>query len=394
MKILALNFNLKGVGTFRRSFYFSRELARAGHQVTLATVSPTSRYRTRAYFKRSWIGEAPEPRGDGPWIRIIEGAGLGYQWLPGWGSGPLDIWARFREILHGNYDAVYGFEYHPNVSWPVYLTRHFKRYRFYSDWCDWFAGASNHLRGWRPAQCVDRFLEERIRFCADRVSVTSTVLRDRAVAIGIPHDRVIKIPEGAATDYIRPLPRAEMRRRFGIPQDAPVLLAVRNGGMSRELKIFRWVLAELPGALLLLIGRLPASALLLARELGIDKSVMAPGWTSDEDYPRYLACADICFCPLDDSLNDRARWPAKVLDFLASGRATVTNAVGEVEPLLRRNQVGLAAGQGEEEFAAVLAALLKDPERRSYLGANARELMVKEWDWSVRGKLINEVVSG
>jgi hypothetical protein len=33
-----------------------------------------------------------------------------------------------REIFD-HYDVVYGFEYHPNVAWPVYLTKAARGYR-------------------------------------------------------------------------------------------------------------------------------------------------------------------------------------------------------------------------------------------------------------------------
>lgn len=91
MRILALNFTEKGVGTYLRAFYFCRELARAEHKVTLATVSRTSRFRPAISYKRDWIGEFSEPHGAGPWIRLMEGPAWGNGLLPGTGWGPLDI---------------------------------------------------------------------------------------------------------------------------------------------------------------------------------------------------------------------------------------------------------------------------------------------------------------
>lgn len=161
MRILALNFTEKGVGTYLRAFYFSRELARAGNEVTLATVSRSSRFQRGISYKRGWIGEASEPRGEGPWIRLIEGPAWGNRALPGSGWGPLDIWGRIRELETSNYDAVLGFEYQPNVSWPVYLTQRRKNYAFYSDWCDWFGGSSNRFCGWKLAHRVDAYFEEK-----------------------------------------------------------------------------------------------------------------------------------------------------------------------------------------------------------------------------------------
>ena len=393
MRILALNFTQKGKGTYLRSFYFSRELARAGHEVTMATVSRASRFRPLITYKRDWIGESCEPRGDGPWVRLIEGPSWGNRILPGSGWGPLDIWGRIRELAFGNYDAVLGFEYQPNVSWPVYFTQRRSRYAFYSDWCDWFAGSSNKFRGWRLAHRIDSYWEEKIRFRAARVSVTSRVLRDRALSIGIPAEKVVHIPNGAPTDYIVPLNAIEARERFRLPEEVPILVAVSNGSMCREIRIFREVLRQSPKAIFLLVGRIPEAALKLAEQLGVARRIDLMGWVSDEDYPRALACADVCICPLEDGLNDRARWPTTVLDFLTAGRATVTNPVGEVETLFRKSDVGVLAGYPDEEFAQEIVALLRAPERRRFLGHAAHKVMRDEWDWCLRGPQIAGLVA-
>ena len=389
-----MNANLKGSGTYRRCFYFSRELARRGHQVTMFTVSRDSLYRPRQYYKAEWIGEQAAANGEPGWVRIIEGPGVGYRWIPGWGSGPLDIYARIRELVMGEYQAVWGFEHHPNVSWPIYLTKRFRGYRFYSDWCDWFAGNANRFRGYKWAHRIDGVLEERIRFAAEMVSVTSILLKERALAIGIPPERVVHIPEGAAVDYIVPLDADESRERMRVPAGRPLVAAVRAGDMCREVRVFNEVLRRVPDALFLMIGHVPPPALELAERFGIRDRLILVGWVSDEDYPRYLACADVCFCPLEDGTNDRARWPAKILDYLAAGRATVTNDVGEAGTLFRHREVGVVAGPTGEEMADCIVGLLRDSDRSRFLGENARRVVVKEWDWRVRGSQIASVVEG
>jgi glycosyltransferase involved in cell wall biosynthesis len=388
VKILALNFTQKGAGTYLRAFYFCRELARAGHEVTLATVSRTSRFRTQVSYKRDWIGEASEPRGGGPWFRLLEGPFCGNRMLPGTGWGPLDIWMRTRELEFHSYDAVFGFEYQPNVSWPVYFTQRRKRYAFYSDWCDWFGGSSNRFRGWPLAHRIDSYWEEKIRYRAERVTVGSKVLQERALGIGIPPEKVMHVPNGAPTDYIVPQDQSEARERFHLPADVPILVAVSNGDMCREVRIFRAVLQQLPRAIFLMVGGVSRAALELAGKLSVWGRISRTGWVSDEDYPWVLGCADVCMCPLEDGLNDRARWPTKILDFLTAGRATVTNPVGEVEGLFRKSAVGVLAGASDEEFAGEIVDLCRRAEQRHFLGELARKVMVEEWDWRIRGQQI------
>src|SRR5206468_9719985 len=128
VRVLLLNANFHRIGTYHRALNFGRQLSRHGHDVTLATVSRTSRWRRE------------EEQVDG--VRVLLQPNWGHRFWPGAASGPLDIWDRTRRIAAGKYDLVYGFEYHPNVSVPVYLTQLWRRYPFVSDWCDWHAGAS------------------------------------------------------------------------------------------------------------------------------------------------------------------------------------------------------------------------------------------------------------
>src|SRR5262245_18765625 len=281
MRILTLNANLRGVGTYQRCFYFSRELVRAGHEVTMVTVSRHSRYRSIRSYKRDWVGEFPRPKGAGPWVRMVEAPNLGYKWLPGWGSGPLDIFLRSREILTGEYDAIYGFEYQPNVSWPVYLTRACRRYAFFSDWCDWYAGNSNWLRGWTWAQRVDAFFEERIRYLAKRISVISRVLAERACALRIPMERVQQIRQGADPCYCAELPRDAMRTRLGLPSDRPILGATVDGDMRRAVNILAAVRRCLPNTLLVVMGNPQRSAQERDARRRLHEAIHWAGWVSD-----------------------------------------------------------------------------------------------------------------
>jgi len=394
MRILTLNFNLKGVGTYRRSFYFSRELARAGHDVTMFTVSRGSRFRSRSYYKSDWIGESPSRDVGRASVKVVEGPNLGYKWLPGWGSGPLDISARIAELLSTRYDVVFGFEHHPNVSWPVYATHPLVRYRYISDWCDWFAGSANSFRGWKMAHRLDEFFENRIRRKADLVTVTSHRLWERAASIGIPLESLVRIPEGAATDYIAPMDKGAARSKLGLAAGAHVVAAVTDSGIGRTLRIFHEIARRDPRAALLVIGRIQPDLVQIAKSLGVGERVHVAGWVSDQDYPLYLAAADVCISPLYDNTNDQARWPAKILDYLSAGRAVVTNDVGEAGALFRARRVGALAPHDEQGFAESTLDLLCDPAEATAMGAAARSLMLREWDWSHRGPAIEAAATG
>jgi glycosyltransferase involved in cell wall biosynthesis len=273
------------------------------------------------------------------------------------------------------------------------VTRRLGHYRFVSDWCDWFAGNSNWFRGWRVAHAIDGFLEEHIRLVAEKVSVTSDLLRKRALAAGVPAERIVHIPEGAATDYIRPMCKRASREWARIPVSGSIVGAVQNGPMEREMRIFAQIRRQVPDVRFLLIGRISQEALRLANGLGIRDRLCPVGWVTDAEYPRYLACADVLICPLEEGVRDAARWPAKILDFLCTGRPVVTNAVGEVGELLRRNDIGIVAGESDAEFASAVTEALANRDLAMHLGAAARELMETQWDWSNRGTAIVQMLA-
>ena len=95
---------------------------------------------------------------------------------------------------------------------------------------------------------------------------------------------------------------------------------------------------------------------------------------------------------LDDELGNRARWPAKILDYLSAGRAVVTNDVGEAGELFREREVGVLSGPSEEEMADGIVPLLENPTAARSLAESARRVMVQEWDWKLRGDGIASVV--
>src|SRR6266513_2499594 len=98
MKILLLNANRVGIGTYHRALGFGRELARRGHSVTMMTVSSVHPFRSVTL---------EDPSG----LRIIECPSFMDAWLPWHASGPIDVLLRLKEIATGSYDVVYAFEY-------------------------------------------------------------------------------------------------------------------------------------------------------------------------------------------------------------------------------------------------------------------------------------------
>lgn len=379
MKILMLNANRAGIGTYHRALHFGRELARRGHDATLMTVSQDRRFR-------------PRERQDRERFRVVECPNWLDELLPWHASGPIDIWLRTRELWRGAYDLVYAFEYQPNVSLPVFLTQPFRRYTLMSDWCDWHAGASYHFGGRRWAHAIDRFFEELIRHRADHVTTINHTLHERALSIGIADDRVSIVGEGVDPDYIVPLDRDAARQRLGLPPRVPIVGTIRDADRSAEILCGAVAMSRIADLCLLVIGSNPDPIRRLAHAHQIDDRVLAPGRVADADLPHYLASADVLALPLEDNLVNRGRWPHKLGDMLAAERPVIVSRGGEFPRLLESRRCGVVVDFAPAAFARAIDAALGDRAGHAELAARGRDLIERELNWDVIGTRLEEVL--
>ncbi len=371
LRILMLNANRRGIGTYHRAMAFGRQLARRGHQVTVATVAPGKTWHTR------W--EYPEEN-----LAVVETPGAMYRWWPGWGGGPADVLWRVWHVITSRYDAIYGFSHHPDVLVPLAAGLLFKRVLHLHDWVDWHAGAANSFRGIRLAHRIDGFFEELPVRWAKVMTANSTLLCERAIRAGADPARTFHILEGVHSDELVPVARQEARERFGVPPDRPVLGMLAGGNPTRPVEVFAAVQAALPDALLLIVGKPNAQSLALIEQLGLAEHVILSGWVDDADLPAWLSCADVLYFLLDDVLVDRARWPHKVNDYMSVGRPVVITRVGDIAGFVEEHGTGLVASQEEADIVEKIVSLLKDPARAEEMGARGRRAAVEVLDWRHR----------
>jgi glycosyltransferase involved in cell wall biosynthesis len=219
-------------------------------------------------------------------------------------------------------------------------------------------------------------------------------LRVRAVPMGVP------LPPGASREA-----GLALRRRFGLPDDGPVL-----GSFGFQTPIKRSVLGvralAAPGlerAHLLVVGEeAPRTGLLeAAHGAGVAARVHVTGYLPFADFASAIAAADLC---LNLRYPTAGETSASLLRVMAAGRAAVVSdyaqfaelpdaiAVkvplappaegegGEGWPEPASTAAGAAAAGEVGELAARLAALLAEPERLRAMGEAAREHVRRHHD--------------
>jgi glycosyltransferase involved in cell wall biosynthesis len=372
MRFLYLNHNMRGSGTYLRAFHLAAQAVQRGHSVLLVTTSRRNRLNFRRDIEAGVeILEAPD---------LFFGRGR-----TGW--DPVNALRRIRMLRNRAFDVIHAFDSRPVVIHPALAVRRSANALLVMDWADWWGrgGWIQDRSGWAVRTVfgpIETWYEEAFRSRADGLTVISRALGKRAEDLGIPSERIRRVPHGCVAAEIASTGSDRARERLGISASAPLILHVgvlTPGDLKFLLAAFGVVQRELPNAALALAGRTgmtiePASLPAGVRMTGaIDAPILAD----------WLAAADCAVVPCRDTLGNRGRWPSKVNDYLAAGCAVVMPHVGDVAELITRERLGWTTGADVESFARGIAAALRDRDAARGAGDRARTIAAGPMSWAV-----------
>jgi glycosyltransferase involved in cell wall biosynthesis len=146
------------------------------------------------------------------------------------------------------------------------------------------------------------------------------------------------------------------------------------------------IAAACPATRLVVVGRgergEERELLRLAAGAGLAGAIDARGWLAPEQIPAVLAACDVALAPLEDTLINRARGLAKLLELMAAGLPVVASRVGMAAEYLEDGVSGLLVPPADPGgLAQAVVRLLRDAELRAALseGAFARSSAF-HWD--------------
>jgi glycosyltransferase involved in cell wall biosynthesis len=259
----------------------------------------------------------------------------------------------------------------------------------------------------------------------DVLTVASRALETIVWSLGVAPDRVYYVPNGVVSSSGEtPPPR---RGRLGgggfydtegSPSPSPslqgrgsalrleaalaerlhhpvVLLYTRffEFAVERVVALFQRVLAEIPQAKLLVVGKgffgEEEQLSKLMREAGISDHLVYVDWVKPNELPAYFAAADVAIYPYDDTLINRTKCSVKLIDLMAAGVPVVADDVGQNGEYVVHGISGILVPAGETDtFARSVVELLRDESLRAKLGEGARRRVFEEFNW---GKLVVRV---
>jgi len=383
MRILMLAHNVAWQGSAVRALSLARPLARRGHEVTVVAA--------RGEPGLSALSDAV----DG--VTLLQPADVAPRRLRNGGLSPLDLAGRLWLARRFEADVVHAFEPRPTATLPALLLRRRLGIPYVADWADLW-GPDGMGAIWPPFErrtlgAFDGWLQERTRRSADAVTAISSNLAQRAVALGVPSDRVQLLRVGANDDTFRPGDPVVARRRLGLPADALVAVHTGFAPFDDHLLADSWVqVARVePRAFMLTAGRRVEALDRAAARAGSVARVRQLGTLAYADLGAVMAAGDVMLLPYASNPHNDARFPNRLGDYAAAGRPVVTNPTGDLAALIESERIGRLAEPTPAAMAAAVVALLHDDEERLAMGRRARAYAEGKGSWRARAIELEEL---
>lgn len=212
--------------------------------------------------------------------------------------------------------------------------------------------------------------------------------------------RMRRLAPGVDTDRFRPGNGGdEVRERLGLG-DRPVVVCVSRmvprKGQDTLIRAWPRILADVPDAVLLLVGDGPYASRLRSAAAGLD-SVRFTGPVPAEELPAHYDAGDVFAMPCRTRRSgmDVEGLGMVYLEASATGLPVVAGASGGAPDAVLEGRTGnVVDGSIPGPTARALIRLLKDPDRAAVMGARGREWVSREWTWERTLERLGDLLSG
>jgi glycosyltransferase involved in cell wall biosynthesis len=237
------------------------------------------------------------------------------------------------------------------------------------------------------------------RWCyraASAITAPSQDLIDRAVRLGAPASRCHVVPYGVDPGTFTTIENAGplLRQELGLPEESLVVFSVGRmvykKGFEYLIRAVPAILREHPNVKVVLAGGgdLEERLKSLVRQLGVERSVIMPGWVQRDRMPIYFSGCDLFVLPsVVDQQGNVDGLPNTLLEAMASARPVVATAVAGIPLAVRDGDSGLLVPEKQPgELASAINLLLQSPELRVQYGDAARRRVEQELNWETTAR--------
>lgn len=210
---------------------------------------------------------------------------------------------------------------------------------------------------------------------------------DYLATLGADTARTKLLPFAVDTDFFRPeLKNSDLRQKWGLGKGDPIILYMGSlysfSGLLDFVRVFPDILRRIPSAKLLIVGDGPLRARLtaLVSKMGLKNSVLCTYFQPFQDMPGYVNLAKVCIntYPIEGAMKDL--FCAKVVQYLACGKPTVSMALPGMTSMISGESCGVVYVRSASEMAQKIIYLLESSQHREELGLAGRAYAVQNHD--------------
>jgi glycosyltransferase involved in cell wall biosynthesis len=241
-----------------------------------------------------------------------------------------------------------------------------------------------------------RWICSRILGASDAVTVNSSYIKNTVLSIGGRiTDKVSHIPMGVDGLVFAPKAAGGIKERYGAEHMVfSVGRLIDWKGMKYLIMAMREVVDQVPGAKLVIGGSGPEKESLesMARELGLQGSVIFPGYIDPSDLSEYYSAADVFVLPSIDLNGQTEALGVVLIEAMASGTPVIGSNVGGIPDIIRDGYNGfLVPEKAPGDLADRIIRLLQDRDLAARLSKNGLITVNERFLWDDIGKTFSDV---
>lgn len=177
------------------------------------------------------------------------------------------------------------------------------------------------------------------------------------------------------TELFRPsVDCSDVRLKWGFSEKDQIIVFIgtlyKFGALNAFIRQFPEIIRQIPEAKLLIVGDglLRPELERTITELGLKGRVIITGYQPFQTMPQYINLAAVCINPFPITDTTKDLFSAKIIQYLACGRATISTSLPGITTLLPGESCGVVYVDSAADMAREVVLLLKSTERRRQLG--------------------------
>ena len=201
---------------------------------------------------------------------------------------------------------------------------------------------------------------------------------------GCPSEKISVVPNGVDINLFRPRKESEKitvmwHGRFVASKGLDILVKAASKVIQKSCLDIKFVLVG--------DGPLKQKIMVMCEKLGITKDVMFVDRLPLDEVAQLLSRASIYVLP---SIKEGMPWA--LLEAMACGKAVVASDISGVNDIITHRENGLLVPpKNIDAFTDAIIRLAEDVNLRKRLGRNARQLIIKKYNWRIIAERLESI---